>query len=87
MRSVGTLEVANIATPAERALAMYPRLLLRAEELSGDWSRAQDLVQDTFEACVRKPPEARTDIALLHWMRQVMANLNAKAFHREARLS
>src|SRR5258708_34760906 len=70
------------ATPADRALPMYPGLLLRAEELSGNFSRAEDLVQDAFEACVRKPPEALTDLELKHWMRQVIFNLNALAYRR-----
>jgi len=70
--------------PAVRAVAMYPGLLLRAVELSrGNVARAEDLVQDAFEACTRTPPAAETDLELLHWMRQVIFNLNARAFRRD----
>jgi DNA-directed RNA polymerase specialized sigma24 family protein len=83
MADVATLEVAS--SPAERAVRFYPGLLLRAQELSGSLERAEDLVQDAFEACVRRPPRAKTDRELLHWMRQVLVNLNAQAYRREAR--
>ena len=62
---------------------MYASLLARAEELTHNREQAEDLVQDAFEACVRKPPDAATDLKLKHWMRQVIYNLNARSHRRD----
>lgn len=69
----------DVQLPAQ-AIALYPGLLLRAEELSGNWSRAEDLVQDVFLAFVTKPPHPKTATELKHWCRTVLRNLNARRF-------
>jgi len=80
MTSVASLVIE--ATPADRAVAMYPKLLQRAFELTGSQESAEDLVQATFLTCVRRPPRAQTDTQLRHWMRRVMQRLNVDSFRR-----
>lgn len=65
------------------AITLYPKLLLRARELTGA-SRAdldaEDLVGIALLAMVAKPPEPKTLSQLHHWLRTVLRNTNARRF-------
>jgi DNA-directed RNA polymerase specialized sigma24 family protein len=63
------------------AIALRPKLLLRARELCGRRDvDAEDLVSIALLAMVEKPPDPRTQTDLLRWLRTVMRNLAARAY-------
>lgn len=53
---------------------LYPALHSRALRLTGDWSRAQDLVQATWERLLGADPELSPD-SVLPWLMVVMRHL------------
>ena len=63
------------------AIALRPKLLLRARELCG-WRDvdAEDLVSIALLAMVEKPPRPRTEAEFLRWLRSVMRNQAARAY-------
>lgn len=71
----------------DTAVALRPKLLMRALELCGGHQHiAEDLVQDVYLALVRKPPTPRTPAQLHHWLRSVLRNIDARrwrALHGE----
>ncbi len=74
----------TVSEMIETAIALHPKLRQRALELhTGHDADADDLLQDTFETFVRKPPEPRTPNALLHWLRTVMLNLRRKQWRKD----
>jgi DNA-directed RNA polymerase specialized sigma24 family protein len=63
------------------AIALRPKLLLRARELCGRRDvDAEDLVSVSYLAMVEKRPDPRTETELLRWLRTVMRNLAARAY-------
>ena len=67
--------------PADIAalLAEAPWLARLARSLTGDGAEADDLVQDTYAAALRSPPD--TERPLRPWLRRVAVNL-ARMRHR-----
>jgi DNA-directed RNA polymerase specialized sigma24 family protein len=62
------------------AIALRPKLLARARQITFSMADAEDLVQGAYLAFAKKPPEPRTPAKLHNWLRIVMANLNAHRF-------
>jgi RNA polymerase sigma factor (sigma-70 family) len=52
-----------------------PKLYLRALRLTRDPDGAHDLLQDTFERCLRRLPDHLADEGVLPWIFVVMRNL------------
>lgn len=63
------------------AIALRPKLLLRARELCGRRADvdAEDLVGVALLAMVVKPPEPETPAQLHHWLRSVLKNQAARS--------
>jgi DNA-directed RNA polymerase specialized sigma24 family protein len=64
------------------AIALRPKLLLRARELTG-WRAdvdAEDLVSLALLAMVAKPPNPKTPAQLHHWLRTVLRNQAARSY-------
>lgn len=66
----------SVTTRAElyEAAAIRPVLLLKAVELTRDRADADDLLQDTFETLIHKPPDPRSEAQPRCWLRTVMTN-------------
>jgi DNA-directed RNA polymerase specialized sigma24 family protein len=64
------------------AIALRPKLLLRARELCGQRADldAEDLVGVALLALVAKPPNPKTPKELHHWLRTVLRNQAARAY-------
>lgn len=62
------------------AIALRPKLLLRARELCGRRADvdAEDLVGVALLALVAKPPNPKNPAQLHHWLRTVMRNKAAQ---------
>jgi DNA-directed RNA polymerase specialized sigma24 family protein len=68
------------------AIALRPKLLLRAHELYGFRDAdAEDAVGDVYLAFFRKPPSPRTPAQLHHWLRSVLRNQRAAALRNRYR--
>ncbi len=62
------------------AIALRPKLLARAREISFSMADAEDLVGEAYLAFLTKPPQPNTATELHHWFRVVIQNLNAHRY-------
>jgi DNA-directed RNA polymerase specialized sigma24 family protein len=71
------------AAMTEAAVALRPKLMLRALELhGGHHADAEDLLHEVYVAFCRQPPAPRSPVQLLHWLRSVMLNLRRQEYRR-----
>lgn len=79
METPGRDEVVKAAFQFRDALMSYAFALLR------DWSRAEDLVQDTFIVVMNKWSDFRPGTSVFLWVRQIVHNKAMEAFRSRSR--